>query len=76
MTARRLKSTAEEKMPKHMITRIYGEEEARNVKKRITPAQLARPTRPVPDSDGDYSTDLSDIEIQEKWVDSVVSRSS
>lgn len=70
MTARRLKSTAEEKMPKHMITRIYGEEEARNVKKRITPAQLARPTRPVPDSDGDYSTDLSDIEIQEK-VDSV-----
>ncbi|KAE9420172.1 hypothetical protein Angca_001174 [Angiostrongylus cantonensis] len=69
VAARRLKSAAEEKMPRHMVMRIYGEEEARNVKKRLGQPQFSRPNRYV-NQEYDDSTDLSDVEVKDK-VDSV-----
>ncbi|KAL6728816.1 hypothetical protein Aduo_010551 [Ancylostoma duodenale] len=66
MAARRMKSTAEERMPRHMVTRVYGEEEAKVVKKRSAQTQLPRPRPIVPSQEYDDSTDLSDVEVKEK----------
>lgn len=66
MAARRMKSTAEEKMPRHMVTRVYGEEEAKVVKKRSVQTQLPRPRPIALSQEYDDSTDLSDIEVKEK----------
>ncbi|KAK6029205.1 hypothetical protein OSTOST_04687 [Ostertagia ostertagi] len=73
MAARRLKSVAEEKLPRHVLTRVYGEEESRNAKKRATQSLLMRQSRPSSYLDGDDSTDLSDIEVKEK-VDTIASK--
>ncbi|KAJ1349518.1 hypothetical protein KIN20_005100 [Parelaphostrongylus tenuis] len=69
VAARRLKSTAEDKMPRHMVTRVYGEEETRIVKRRSEQPQLAQPNKNL-NEEYDDSTDLSDVEVKEK-VDSV-----
>ncbi|KAK6055435.1 hypothetical protein COOONC_07058 [Cooperia oncophora] len=73
MAARRLKSVADEKLPRHVLTRVYGEEESKSSKRRITQTLLLRHSRPASNLDGDDSTDLSDIEIKEK-VDTVASK--
>ncbi|KAK5980253.1 hypothetical protein GCK32_000945 [Trichostrongylus colubriformis] len=73
VAARRLKSVAEEKLPRHVLTRVYGEEEAKTAKKRSVPAPSARQNRPTSSQEGDDSTDLSDIEVKEK-VDSTASK--
>ncbi|VDN26840.1 unnamed protein product [Cylicostephanus goldi] len=67
MAARRLKSVAEEKMPRHMLTRVYGEEEGKVVKKRsVVQQHLPRPRPMASNQEYDDSTDLSDVEVKEK----------
>ncbi|ETN71162.1 hypothetical protein NECAME_00851 [Necator americanus] len=73
MAARRLKSVAEEKMPRHMVTKVFGEDEARIVKKRSAQVQLPRPRPLLTSQEYDDSTDLSDIEVKEK-VETVVTK--
>uniref|UniRef100_A0A7I4Y8L1 ANK_REP_REGION domain-containing protein n=1 Tax=Haemonchus contortus TaxID=6289 RepID=A0A7I4Y8L1_HAECO len=67
MAARRLKNVAEEKLPRHVLTRVYGEEETRTSKKRSTQTLLMRQNRPSSLMEGDDSTDLSDVEVKEKF---------
>lgn len=71
VATRRLKALAEEKMPKSMLVRVYGEEDAKGVKKRTIQQQPKRTCRSTPSQECDDSTDLSDVEVKER-VDSFV----